>query len=454
MSMENLLHKIIEKEATIGIIGLGHTGLSLAHDFGTEGFKIIGFDIDDTKIETLHKRQSYLPFLPLGHLFLLLDEKRFIPSSDPEALTGADIIIISVPTPLNAERQPDISFIVKAAHTAAAAIKKRVPAYAAKNGKNFEENDNSEKLVILQSTTYPGTTEEEVLPILENESGLKIGVDLFLAHVPEREDAGNPMAVLTQIPRICGGITRKCLILAKTLYEHITIKVHPCSSARVAEATKAYENTFRLINIAFVDEMKIAFDKMGIDIWDVIEAASTKPFGFTAFYPGPGIGGECIPVDPLYLAWRAKKFNAATSLIETASQINIKASEYVVERISEALSKKHKQLKDSRILILGVAFKKDVGDIRESPALRIIHYLKEKGADVSYHDYFVPKLPQLNLSSISLSEQALSSFDATIIAADHSRYDWTWICQNSQLILDTRNATRRLDATVQKKIIR
>jgi UDP-N-acetyl-D-glucosamine dehydrogenase len=506
MSTEDLLHKIVEKEAVIGIIGLGYTGLSLAHDFGNEGFKIVGYDIDATKIETLKKRETYLPFMPHGQLFSLLDEKRFKPTSDPNDLSVADVIIISVPTPLNAKRQPDISYILKACHTLAAAIK-RQPAYATQGSGHFtaesgltrishtfsdsshtlhddlavqmgeavllehcphpseQQSQSAERrsvqkkceksrlkprLIVLQSTTYPGTTEEEVLPLLERETDFKIGNEIFLAHVPEREDAGNPHAVLNQIPRICGGVTRKCMLLAKTLYEHITVRVYPCSSARIAEATKIYENTFRLINIAFVDEMKMVFDQMGINLWEVIQAASTKPFGFTAFYPGPGIGGECIPVDPLYLAWRAKKMGIATTMIDTASIINTKTSEYVVEKIAKALTKK---LQGAKILMLGVAFKRDVGDIRESPALRIMEILKQKGAEVCYHDYFVPKLAVFNQESISLNEKILKEVDCTVIITDHSRYDWLWICQNSQLIVDTRNATKDVDRHLRKKVV-
>lgn len=433
MSLEELLHKIIEKEATIAQVGLGYTGLGLAHEFGMEGFQIIGFDIDRSKIEMLRKGQNYLPFLPLPHLTSLLEEKRFIPTDDPRELAKADVKIISVPTPLNAQREPDITFLEKACRTVGSSLKK-------------------DQLIIVQSTSYPGTTEEIALPIFEKESGLKVGVDFFLAHVPEREDAGNPLAVLSKVPRVCGGITRKCLLLAKTLYEHITVKVHPCSSATVAEAVKTYENTFRLINIAYVDEMKIAFDKMGINIWEVIEGASTKPFGFTPFYPGPGIGGECIPVDSIYLAKRAKLFNGPTTLIETASKINIKTSDYVVQKISDILLLTQKNLNGASILLLGVAFKKDLSDTRESPSLRILKSLQEAGAQVAYHDFFVPKLEAFHLDSICLSEKALKEFDCVAILTDHSQYDWKFICESSKLILDTRNATKGIDPRLKKKI--
>ncbi|MCC5831504.1 MAG: nucleotide sugar dehydrogenase [Chlamydiales bacterium] len=429
--MENLLNKIAEKSATIGIIGLGYTGLSLAHDFGSEGFKIIGFDIDASKIETLKNKKSYLPFLPLGHLFHLLEEKHFIPTSNPADLLKADVKIISVPTPLNTERLPDISFLLKAVETA---------------GSYLDEG----QLIVIQSTSFPGTTEEEALPLLEKVSGKKVGRDFFLAYVPEREDAGNPNAVLSQIPRICGGITSACRKLVRRLYEQITVRVHACSSTRVAEAAKAFENAYRLINIAFVDEMKVAFDKMGINIWEVIEASSTKPFGYTPFYPGPGIGGECIPVDPVYLAWRAKQYAAPSSMIESAIEVNVKTSDYVVFRVGDALNQQAKSLKEAKILILGVAFKKDVGDIRESPALRIIPALQEKGAQVFYNDPYVPELKKFNLRSTPLEEGDLSSYDCLLVISDHSRYDWEWICEQARLIVDTRNATKKVPADLKK----
>ncbi len=442
------MQQIRDRKATIGILGLGYTGLSLAHDFGTEGFHVIGYDIDGSKIETLKKRQSYLPFMPHDKLFSLIEAKKFIPTSNPQDLAEADIFIISVPTPLNAKRQPDITYIKKACQTVASAMKLQ-PARVGK-GKGDAPQP---RLVILQSTTYPGTTEEEVLPILEKETGLKLGSDFFLAHVPEREDAGNPDAVLRKIPRICGGMTPHCTELAKALYEAITISVHPCSSARIAEATKIYENSYRLINIAFVDEMKMIFDKLGINIWEVIEAASTKPFGFTAFYPGPGIGGECIPVDPLYLEYRAKKFGIPTKMIHTASEINLETENYVVEKIENALKQHNKKLEGAQILILGVAFKKDVSDIRESPAIPIMKLLQKKGAKLSYHDFFVSELKPLNMKSIPLSETSLKAADSIVIITDHSDYDWNWICQNSSLLIDTRNATKNVEKDLRSNLI-
>lgn len=432
--IEHLLHKMLEKEAVVAVLGLGYTGLSLAHDFGHEGFKIIGFDIDKQKIEKLKRKESYLPFMPHTHLFSLIESGKFLPTENPKDLKEADILIIAVPSPLNNQRMPDISFIQKASEIVASHLRK-------------------DQLVIVQSTSFPGTTEEVVLPILEKTSGLTVGQDFYLAHVPEREDAGNPQAVLNQIPRICGGITRKCMLLAKTLYEFITVKVFPCSSAKVAEATKEYENTFRLINIAFVDEMKMVFDRMGINIWEVIDAASTKPFGFTAFYPGPAIGGECIPVDPIYLSWKAEQYGAKTSMIEAASIINEQISDYIVKKITDSINKRKKDLSSVKILLLGVAFKKDVEDIRESGSIRVLKMLREKGVSVCYHDFFVPELKELNLTSIQLTKEALEEADCVVILTDHSKYEWAWVCEHSSCVIDTRNATRNIEAQLKEKVI-
>lgn len=432
--MDSLLHKIIEKKATIGVIGLGYSGLSIAHDFGIEGFKILGYDIDRSKIEKLNNRVNYLPFLPLGSLFNLIEQKQFTPTSNLEDLRKADIKIICVPTPLTPQNLPDLSCLKNAVAAASSVLE-------------------DEQLVVIQSTSFPGTTEKEALPIIEETSGKKVGEQIFLGYVPEREDVGNPKAVLSQIPRICGGITSKCAQLASRLYEQITIKVHTCSSTKIAEAAKVFENSYRLINIAFVDEMKVAFDLMGINMWEVIEASSTKPFGYTPFYPGPGIGGECVPVDSVYLTWSAKKYNAPTSMIDNALKINVKTANYVVHKIDTALNNIEKSIKGAKILILGVAFKKDVEDIREAPALKIIPVLQQKEAFVSYNDPYVPHLEKYGLSSIPLEEERMSQFDCVVIISDHSRYNWEWICEVSRLIIDTRNATNKVPKELKRKVI-
>lgn len=419
--MEKLRRIVEERRGTIGIIGLGHTGLYLANEFRQVNFKVIGFDIDAQKIKMLEQGEAYLPFFSPQALFASLNDKTFVPTTDENTLKAADVIIVSVPTPLTPQRTPDLSYLKKAVRTIAKVLHK-------------------DQLIIIQSTSFPGTTEEIILPMLE-EGGLKVGKDFCLAYVPEREDAGNPTVILSQIPRIIGGVTPTCLELAELLYENITVKIHLCSSTRIAEATKTFENAYRLINIAFVDEMKITFDLMGINMWEVIEAASTKPFGFTTFFPGPGIGGECIPVDPLYLAWKAKEFSGPTTMIETASHINIKTSSYVVQKVIDALNHHKKSLNGAKILILGVAFKRDVSDVRESPALRIIPPLQKQGATVHYNDPLVPRLPPLGMESIPLEEERMHEFDCVVILTDHHHYDWNWICKHSQLIVDTRNAT-------------
>jgi UDP-N-acetyl-D-glucosamine dehydrogenase len=428
-----LFTKIETKQATIGILGLGHTGLFLANEFRQVGFPLIGYDIDAARIEKLKRKENYLPFFDPQSLFNSIDTQQFIPTHDPSVLSRADILIISVPTPLNKQRMPDLTILEGAAAIVVSVVR---------NG----------QLIVMQSTSYPGTSEEIFIKAIEKK-GMKVGYDFFFAHVPEREDAGNPQVVLSKVPRIAGGMTPECLNLAKRLYEEITIRVVPCSSIRIAEATKVFENSFRLINIAFVDELKVVFDRMNLDIWEIIEAASTKPFGFTPFYPGPGIGGECIPVDPIYLSWKAKEFQANTLLIDLAIDVNTKAYKYVIQKVFLSLNERLKCLKGSKIIVLGVAFKKNVTDTRESPALKIIPILKEVGATVIYHDALVPEIPFLQLKSTDLSETLLKEVDCVLIITDHDYYNWEWICENSQLIIDTRNATRSLKQ-YQHKIIR
>lgn len=430
--MNKLKHKIEEKRATIGILGLGHTGLFLANEFRAKGFPIIGYDIDDKKIQKLKNKENYLPFFVPQALFSGLEEQLFTPTNDPALLQRADCIIISVPTPLDKHHQPDLLPLISAAQTISKVL--------------------HNQLIVVQSTSFPGTTKEVVLPILAT-SGKKVGEDFFLAHVPEREDAGNANLVLSTVPRLVGGITGRCTQMAQALYESITDKVIPTSSASLAEATKVFENTYRLINIAFVDEMKIAFDRMGLDIWEIIDAASSKPFGFTAFYPGPGIGGECIPVDPLYLAWKGKEYDAPTEMIEVASRINYQATRYVADTIYRCFNERFKCINGSKILILGAAFKKDVTDIRESPTLRLIPLLRSRGAHVAYSDPLVPHLAAFNMDSIPLDEETLASFDCVVIITDHSLFDFPWICKHSELIVDTRNATKNL-AEFKHKIVK
>lgn len=432
--MKNIEEKIRSKTAIIGVIGLGHTGLALANEFGTVGFKIIGYDIIEKKIQMLLNKESYLPFLPLPFLFSLLEDKRFIPTSDPAYLKEADVIIISVPTPLNEKRAPDLTFITKAGQALAPLLQKG-------------------QLVVLQSTSFPGTTEEVLLPVLEEGSKLRAGSDFLLAYVPEREDPGNPSCVLSKIPRIMAGTTPHATQVTHDLYKHITDKIHICSSPRVAEAAKAFENTYRLINIAFVDEMKMVFDRMNINCWEVIEAASTKPFGFTAFYPGPGIGGECIPVDPVYLSWKAETFHISTTMINNAILINEQISAYIIEKIISLLSQKGKKSQGANVFIIGVAFKPDLSDCRESPALKIMPVLKEKGVHLSYNDPFVPTLEHLGLVSEELTEDAFKKADCVVIITNHTQYNWQWICEHSSCLLDTRNACKDVSKEYKKNVV-
>jgi len=420
--------KIKNREARIGIIGLGYVGLPLVKTFLNAGFRVAGFDIDKKKVQMLNQGQSYIQHVTGEDLKTFLDEQKFKATSDFGDLSEVDVIIICVPTPLDAHRNPDLSFVLKTTEAVSKSLK---------NG----------QLVVLESTTYPGTTEEEMLPILEA-TGLKAGEDFFLAYSPERENPGDEEYSTEKIPKVVGGMTPDCLKVAKILYDQVVVKTIPVSSPRVAEATKLLENIFRSVNIALVNELKMIFDRMGIDVWEVVQAASTKPFGFMPFFPGPGYGGHCIPVDPFYLAWKAKEVDYETKFIELAGEINTLMPYYVVTKATEALNERKKSIKGAKILILGIAYKEDVDDQRESPALKIISLLQKSGAEVSYNDPYVPHsfghrdYPGLNLKSGALSEEKLKEFDAVIVATAHSDYDFDWIAKNSSLVIDTRNAIK------------
>jgi len=433
---EILYEKINCKEAIIGVIGLGYVGLPLALTFAEKEFSVFGFDIDSEKVKLLNQGISYLSHIPASRLKVVLNKQKFKATNDFSLLSEVDVIIICVPTPLTPKREPDLRFIKETIKT----IKQYL-----KPG----------QLVSLESTTYPGTTEELLLPLFTSK-GLEAGKEFFLIFSPEREDPGNPHFSTQNIPRIVGGITPKCSKLGHTLYSSIINQVKVVSSPRVAEMAKLLENIYRSINIALVNELKILAQRMGIDIWEVIEAASTKPFGFTPFYPGPGMGGHCIPVDPFYLSWKAKEYDFTVKFIELAGEINISMPYYVVERIGEALNQIEKSVKGSNILILGMTYKKDIGDMRESPALPIIKILQSKGAIVHYNDPFIPKIPPLrsykfDLSSVPLTAEVLQKMDVVVIVTDHSSYDYKWIVKHSQLVVDTRNATSGIE---DKKIIK
>jgi UDP-N-acetyl-D-glucosamine dehydrogenase len=428
--------KIKSREARVGIIGMGYVGLPLVKTFLVQGFEVVGFDIDEKKVNLLNQGKSYIKHVSTEELKNFLKKRKFQATSNFTVLAEADVIIICVPTPLDSYKNPDLSFVLKTTKTISKALRKG-------------------QLVVLESTTYPGTTEEEVLPLLEG-SGLKVGEDYFLAYSPERENPGDEVYTTEKIPKVVGGVTPNCSRVAKTLYDQIVRRTVPVSSPKVAEATKIMENVFRSVNIAMVNEIKMIFDRMGIDVWEVIQAASTKPFGFMPFFPGPGYGGHCIPVDPFYLAWKAKEVDYPTKFIELAGEINTLMPYYVVTKTVEALNENGKSIKRARILILGLAYKEDIDDQRESPSLKIISLFKKRGANVSYNDPYVPQAggyrdyPGLSLESVDLTEKKLKECDAVVIVTAHSAYDFDWIAKNASLIIDTRNAIKKKKKNVVK----
>lgn len=428
MNANNTLdERINDRSAIIGIIGLGYVGLPLVDAFHQSGFQVYGFDIDPAKIEQLKNGESYIRHFPSETIAGWNASNRFVPTANFEELKTPDIILICVPTPLTANRDPDLTYI----ESTAKEISKRL-----RNG----------QLVILESTTFPGTTRDVLLPIL-TESGLNPGDDFWVAYSPEREDPGNQQFSAKTIPKVVGGIDDTSTKLATALYESAISVVHPVESCEIAEACKILENTYRSINIAMVNELKVLFLKMNIDIWEVIDAAKTKPFGFQAFYPGPGLGGHCIPIDPFYLTWIARKFEMPTRFIELAGEINTTMPNYVVSRTIEALNTRKKPINGSKIGIFGVAYKKDVDDHRESPAFKIMELLIHLGAEVSYTDPFISRIPSplrsFNLPDFESQDPThdyLTSLDCGIICTDHSTFDYQAIVDGVDLIVDTRNA--------------
>jgi len=420
-----LKERIARRNFTVGVIGLGYVGLPLVLRFGEVGFPVLGFDIDRTKVKQLNEGNSYIQHVPAERVAGLVSAQRFEATVDVERLGEADAVIICVPTPLTAHREPDLQYIEKTTEVVAAALRPG-------------------QLISLESTTYPGTTDEVVLPRLLAR-GLRVGEDFFLAFSPEREDPGNQQFGTSTIPKVVGGVTPACLELACTLYSQAVNRVVPVSSTRVAEATKILENVYRSVNIALVNELKLAFERMGVDVWDVIEAAKTKPFGFQAFYPGPGLGGHCIPIDPFYLTWKAREYGVATRFIELAGEINSGMPAHVVQRVMEALNGQGKPLKGARVLVLGAAYKRDTDDPRESPGLEIIEMLIKKEARVDYSDPHIPRLPlgrrhKLDLVSVPLTESSMRNFDAAVLVTDHSAFPYDAIYHAAPLIVDTRNA--------------
>jgi len=436
---EKLVGKIESCEAVVGVIGLGYVGLPLVLRFGEVGFKVVGFDVDPTKIDMLNAGRSYIGHIDGGRIQELREKGQFEATTDFSSLSKVDCIIICVPTPLTPKREPDLQYIEKTAE----AIERTL-----RNG----------QLVILESTTYPGTTKEILLTRL-SKTGLRVGDDFLLAYSPEREDPGNQNFSTQTTPKVVGGTTADCLAAAAALYGKVIDQVDEVASTETAELVKLLENIYRSVNIALVNELKMLCDRMGIDIWEVIDAASTKPFGFTPFYPGPGLGGHCIPIDPFYLSWKAKEYGFATRFIELAGEVNTAVPRFVVEKIAWGLNDHEKSVRGANILILGVAYKKDVDDIRESPALEIMELLKERGAHTSYHDPFVPRLHKMrkqdysDVASQELTEELLGKQDAVLIATEHTAIDYAWVVKHAALVVDTRNATR--DVTEgREKIVR
>lgn len=425
--MQALIDKIKNKKINIAVIGLGYVGLPLAVEFCKSGFKVIGIDIDEQRIATVAKGKSYIRDIPEETIFNLVKNGLFTASFRFSPLEKTDAAFICVPTPLNKTKDPDISYILDAVNQ----IKKYL---------------HKEQLVVLESTTYPGTTRELILPILE-ETGLKVGVDFYLAFSPERIDPGNSKYTTKNTPKLVGGITENCTQLAKLLYRQIIDTVVSVSCSKVAEMAKLLENTFRSVNIALVNEMALMCDKLKIDVWEVIDAASTKPFGFIPFYPGPGLGGNCLPVDPNYLSWKMRALNYQARFIDLATQINTQMPYYVVGKLLDAVNiHLGKSISRAKILILGVAYKKDVADVRESPAIDIIKLLLEKKANVIYNDPYVLQLSIDGniMKSVTLTPNLLQKMDCIAIITDHTCYDYDWIVQSSKLILDTRNATKNV----------
>jgi UDP-N-acetyl-D-glucosamine dehydrogenase len=432
------IRRLESREAVVGIIGLGYVGLPLMRAFCDKEFRVLGFDIDPHKVAQINKGRSYIKSVDSSVIAGAVRAGLFSATADYRRLREVDAIIICVPTPLDKMHQPDLSYIENTCRAIAKNLKKG-------------------HLVVLESTTYPGTTDEVVKPILET-SGLRCGRDFLLAFSPEREDPGNPKYSAPNIPKVVGGIDAPSREAACALYSQAIVRVIPVSSPRAAEACKILENIYRCVNIALVNELKMLFDRMGIDVWEVIEAASTKPFGFQPFYPGPGLGGHCIPIDPFYLSWKAREYNFTTKFIELAGQINTSMPQYVIDRVAHSLNARKKTVHGAKVLLLGMAYKKDVDDCRESPALEIATLLMGLGARVSYHDPYVPALHKmreynLKLKSVPLTDRALREADCVVIVTDHAGVDYARVARLAPLIIDTRNATKSV-AEHREKIIK
>jgi len=422
-----LLSRINDKIAVIGIVGLGYVGLPLALRFIEAGYHVVGFDIDQVKINILKSGKSYIKNIPSPLILNAIKKNLFKVTIDFSKAVKVDALIICVPTPLNKYREPNLHFIINTVNSLLPFLR-------------------SGQVLSLESTTYPGTTDEELLPLVES-TGLVVGKEIFLVYSPEREDPGNQNFDIQNTPKICSGITSCCLQVGVVLYSQIVNRVIQVSSTRVAEMTKLLENVHRAVNIGLVNELKIVADAMGIDIWEVIDAAATKPFGFTPYYPGPGLGGHCIPIDPFYLTWKAREYGVNTHFIELAGEVNANMPDWIISKVVDALNERSLHLKGAKMLVLGIAYKKNIGDTRESPSVVLMEKLKEKGAVVVYSDPYVPVFPNMrehhfDLSSIDITPDNLSGYDCVIIATNHDDFDYKLIREHASLIVDTRGVYR------------
>ncbi|MBF0381244.1 MAG: nucleotide sugar dehydrogenase [Magnetococcales bacterium] len=430
---DNLLVKLQQNKAVIGIIGLGYVGLPLALRYLEEGFVVVGFDIDPKKITKLASGDAYIEHIDPEPFSTAIKNNTFIATTDFTKIKTVDAIILCVPTPLNKNREPDLSFVTGSLN-------------------NITPNMRPGQVISLESTTYPGTTKEVMLPLIEA-SGYTVGIDTFVIYSPEREDPANPDFTTKTIPKVVGGTTPNCMEIGQALYEKIIDVVVPVSSTGAAEMVKILENTFRSVNIALVNELKIVADRMGLDIFEVIRAASTKPFGYTPFYPGPGLGGHCIPIDPFYLTWKAREYGINTRFIELAGEVNTAMPDFVLGKIVTALNNISRSVRGSRILVLGLAYKKNVDDVRESPSFVLLERLQELGAQVDYSDPHVPVTPvmrahSITLKSVELTPQVINSYDCILVATDHDRFDWDMIKQNAKLLIDPRGVFQADDTKI------
>lgn len=433
---DGLMEKITAKSAKIGVVGLGYVGLPFAVEKGKVDFEVTGIDQNPVRVQKINSGVNYIKDVHDDELKSLVTSGKIKATTDFSVCRELDVIVICVPTPLTITRDPDISYIINVTNEVAKYL-------------------HPGQLISLESTTYPGTTEEVMLPILEK-SGLKAGKDFYLSFSPERVDPGNARYTTKNTNKVVGGVTPDCIDVARTFYSQTILHVVPVSSPKVAEMTKVFENTFRAVNIALVNEMALLCDRMGISVWEVVEAASSKPFGIMTFWPGPGVGGHCIPIDPFYLTWKAREYDFHTRFIELAGEINILMHEFVREKAIRALNRFGKGMKGSKILILGVAYKKDIEDWRESPAMKVIELLRKDGAEISYHDPFVPSFDEhgkFSYSSVPLTEAVLKESDCVVILTDHSNIDYQWVVNRANVVVDTRNATKSVTENRDKVIL-